>query len=259
MISRRNVLLTGAAAGATGWPFARTALAADQWIPLRVGETIDINGVRYEAECGRNGVAIEYSKSQIVRCTMIAGNAWSEDDPKNAERAELDGYKRRIPAGQVIWASWSMLYEHGPWSTSDWCILRQIYPWSGLVLKPGGILHWAGAATDDPKDVWPTRFQTAIPQGTWLHFVERVVLDPGGKNGQWQSWLNGKKVLDLAAPVGYAKAANGYWFKFGIYRGTQRRDGTKVDETVVVRYANVRFGTEDLTRIIATPDRITEA
>ncbi len=254
MMSRRG-LLAGGTAGLFAGGASRGAGAAPGWAPLRVGDTVEINGLSYEAQCGRNALAIEVSPSKIVRCTMIAGNGWSKDDPNGNERAELDGWKRRLLPREPIWASWSMLYEPGPWSTSDWCILRQIYPWGGLVLKPDGVLHWTGGATDDPQGMWPTRFRTRIQQGTWIHLVERVVLDPGGEKGHWQSWLNGAKVLDLAAPIGYSKAS-GYWFKFGIYRGKRRRDGTPADETISVRYANVRFGSEDLSRLIASPEPV---
>ena len=151
-----------------------------------------------------------------------------------------------------------MYYEPGPWSTSDWCILRQIYPWSGLVLKPQGVLHWVGGATGGPKGSFPTRFQTKLEQGRWVHIVERIVLDPDGQEGHWQSWLNGQKVLDISAPFG-TSGKKEYWFKFGVYRGKQRSDGAPVKEVVSIKFANVRFGTEDLSPLITAPDPVESA
>ena len=56
-----------------------------------------------------------------------------------------------------------------------------------------------------------------------------------------------------AGAVGNAKAA-AYYIKFGIYRSKWRRSGEPADEPISIRYANLRFGTEDLSSRIANPD-----
>ncbi len=255
-ISRRRFIIGSGALGLAGaQEGCKDASAENAWRQLRVGDKIDINGIRYEAECGTNPFAIRAYNSKYVHFTMIPGNGWKEDDPDNTERAELDGWKHRFGPRVERWAAYSIYYEPGPWSTTDWCILRQIYPWSGLVLKPGGILHWAGDATTDLTGMFGTRFATKLNQGTWYHIVERVVIDPDGIDGHWQSWLNGVQVLDSTLPFGM-RGRKDYWFKFGIYRGKWRNDGRKVDEIVSVRYANVRFGADDLSALIAKPDPV---
>lgn len=255
-ISRRNLVAGAGVLGLAGLEGGcKQAAAENAWRQLPVGSRIDINGVHFEAECGQNPAAIQAYNSKYIRFTMIPGNGWEEDDPDGNERAELDGWRTRFPPRTPLWAAWSMYYEPGPWSTSDWCILRQIYPWSGLVLKPQGVLHWAGGSTGVHRDSFPTRFQTRLEQGKWFHIVERVVLDPDGGEGHWQSWLNGQKVLDMTEPFGTAGKKD-YWFKFGIYRGKFRYDGTPAKEVVSIRYANVRFGTEDLSALIGAPESV---
>jgi hypothetical protein len=267
MLNRRHAISIGAASAATTLlgPLGPRAEAqpASRWTPIPNGKTVDLNGISYEAECGSNAVAVQRSQKGVFRFSMLPGNAWPKDDPADAERAELDGWRGHIRGDGPLWASWSMYYEPGPWSTSDWCILRQIFarytvsssPWSVLVLKPNGVLHWLATAQDDPKGFWPTRHNMRIEQGKWLHFVETYKFDPDKGDGYWTAWLNGNKEIDFRGKVGKTGTTTRY-AKFGIYRATTTRNGQRVQETVNVRYANMRFTTQDLSHLIGKPEPI---
>ena len=264
MINRRNLLLTAGAAVFAGARFAPRALAAgDTWSPLPSGSRTAINGVRFEAECGPNPTALQVSRSGVYRACLIPDNGWSEDDPRYVERAELDGWKAQTDANQELWSAWSMYYEKGPWSTSDWCILHQLYQIDGStmahILKPNGVLHWLGADAAQKGSGWPTRHHQVIEQDTWLNFVEVVRFDPEQGKGYWKSWVNGQQVLEYRGALG-TKGVKTCYPKFGIYRGKTEawKPGGPgpVKETIAVRYANMRFGTEDLSALIAKPDPI---
>lgn len=268
MLTRRTILLGGSAAAVgLGAKIVFSNVEADApWSELKDGAKVAVNGITYEAECGRKAVALMRAKADVFRFSMVRDNLWENDDPDDSERTELDGWRGRIATTNTpLWASWSMLYEPGPWSTSDWCILRQIYarytasgrPWSVLSLKPGGELHWVGGNADDPKDFWPLRHTQRIPQGEWLHFVETYKFDPHGRNGYWKSWLNGRQVLDHKGAVGKGGVTSHY-AKFGIYRSRTTGAGGPVTELVNVRHANMRFTTDDLSHLIGHPEAISE-
>jgi hypothetical protein len=265
MISRRDLVLGGAsvsmALGAGGDWGARAQSQA--WAALPNGQKATVNGIVYEAECGQNRIALQRSRSGVFRFSMIPGNLWPQDDPDDSERTELDGWRGHIASHAPLWSAWSMFYEPGAWSTADWCILRQIYarytatgrPWSVLLLKPEGELLWVGGAADDPQGSWPLRHRQPIPQGEWLNFVETYKFDPEGGNGYWRSWLNGKQVLDFRGAVGRAGVTTRY-AKFGIYRSRTQSSGSPVTETVNVRFVNMRFTTDDLSHLVASPEAV---
>ena len=265
MVNRRNVVLGGS--------MATLALAirdgvsqehtSQTWTALANGQRMTVNGIVYEAECGQNRVALQQSRAGVFRFSMIPGNLWLKDDPLDSERTELDGWKGHIPVSQPLWSSWSMYYEPGAWSSADWCILRQIYafysdrgrPWSALVLKPGGLLHWIGGAADDPPRFWPTRYNQPIQQGQWYNFVETYKFDPEGGAGYWRSWLDGTQVLDFRGAVG-KPSMKSHYAKFGIYRSRQNSAGGPVPETVNARFANMRFTTLSLAHLISKPEAV---
>lgn len=269
MLTRRSCLVSGsAAAGAAMAGLGCTPTAADRiWTPIRSGDSVPLNGIRYEAECGSNREAMQISKGQVVRFSMIPGNHWENDDRSDSERTELDGWRTQLSGDRVIWSSWSMFYEPGDWSTSDWCILRQIYHVKGYpmthLLKPGGQLLWVGAAGSDKPDDDRIRYRQKIDQGAWLHFVESYKFDPINGAGHWKSWLNGRQVVDYQGALGF-KTSPARYVKFGVYRGIRmRRDGEledlprgRVKEKITMRYANLRFGYDDLSQLIPKPEPV---
>jgi hypothetical protein len=182
--------------------------------------------------------AIQRSESpDVVRFQMIAGNQWSEDSVGGDERTELDGYKQPFEAGVPYWVAYSVYIEPGPRFTADWIALGQIPGLMGHILKQT-IMTWSLA--DKPLH------SEFITPGRNYQFVEKFIFDP--VNGYYGSWLNGKQVVDYHGRVwGPKLPKDKYYYKFGIYRGTAQ-------ETMTVRYANYKFGTTDLSALIANPD-----
>lgn len=271
-LTRRVCLVAGASAGAGAvlGLATKSVQASRAWRPLRSGEYITINGLRYEAECGDDPRAIQVSKAGVVRFEMIPRNFWKKDSRGDSERTELDGWPRQLESHKQIWSSWSMYYEPGPPSTSDWCILHQILHVGGWpmphLLKPNGDLLWVGAAATDGPGSDRVRHRQKIEQGMWLNFVETYKFDPDGGNGFWKSWLNGRQVLDYKGALGN-KGSKHCYAKFGIYRSINKTwDGItdfrieperwKVPETLVVRFANMRFDHADLSHLIANPEPV---
>ena len=274
MISRRDYLV-GMGASALGGGLVACGEQSSArsnsgpWRIIRSGDYVTINGRKYEAECGPKTEAMQMTKDGVVRFSMLAENYWKKDSKWDSERTELDGWPTRFKYDRPIWSAWSMYYEPGEWSTSQWCIVRQIYHIKGWpmphLLKPKGLLMWVGYAEGESKNS-SVRHKQRIKQGEWIHFVETYKFDPVGGKGYWKSWLNGSQVLDYKGALG-KKGATDCYAKFGIYRGIkmawaarknehENPSGKRVRETVSIRYANLRFGHEDLSKYIDKPEEI---
>ncbi|MCB1511876.1 MAG: heparin lyase I family protein [Hyphomicrobiaceae bacterium] len=195
-----------------------------------------------------------------MRVTMVPGNAWKDESSPATERAELDGWKGYLSISTTVWVAWAMYVEPGLRSEAAWCILNQIYQYGGdtnaHVLRSDGKLYWVGKATNDPPG-WPVRYSQPLKRGVWLQFVETYKFDPVGGNGHWKSWLDGRQVVNFKGPLG-SKRAKAVYPKFGIYRATsQPYDGVedrRATDRLSVRYANMRFGRQNLSHLIKKPE-----
>ena len=267
-ITRRNVLITAGAALGAGVgiaPATKPRAAPGLWSPIASGQKAKLGGLTFEAECGPNPVAIQQSKSGVVRFAMQRGNGWVKDDPDWSERAELDGWPSALPTTAPIWVAWSMFLEEGPPSTSDWVIFQQVFQIKGQpfvhVMKSNGVMHWVGADANMKPGVWPTRHNQKIQPGVWINVVEVYKFDPVGGNGYWKSWVDGRQVLDFKGALG-TKGVEHCYAKFGIYRAvkqtwlgiTPNDPVVYVKEALSARFANMRFGTQDLSGLIDKPD-----
>jgi hypothetical protein len=208
---------------------------ASTWYGVAVDEYITVNGNIFQAECGPTPDSIQRNdEADVVRFRMIAGNKWYNDAESGDERAELDGYKQSFQVGVPYWTSYVLHIEPGPRMTADWIVLGQIPGLMGHFVK-NMIMTWSAAGR--------TLHNERIAQGKDYQFVEKIVIDPA--NGYYGSWLNGKQVVDYRGPMG--GVGKTYYPKFGIYRGATA-------ETMTVRYANYKFGTTDLSGLIANSD-----
>ena len=84
-------------------------------------------------------------------------------------------------------------------------------------------------------------------QGVRYNFVEKYVVGP---NGSVASWVNGKQAANYIGRIG---SGGPYYPKLGIYRGNRTAADAPVTESIS-RYANFKFGTADLSALIANPD-----
>jgi hypothetical protein len=215
--------------------------SAASWNAFKPYAKVKLNGNEFETESGSASAAIQ-QLGQVVHFQMIPGNKWAEDSP-DGERTEMDGYKQRLTPGKPYWASGSIYIELGAWSTSDWLVLQQMPGlWGHIIQKGSHVMSFFLVKMPTPLARLP------IDSGVWYHFVERYVVGP---NGSVASWVNAKQVVDYSGPVG---EGGSYYPKLGIYRGNQTAAGAPVTESLGVRYANFKFGTTDLSGLIANPD-----
>jgi hypothetical protein len=204
------------------------------WRPVAVDEYIVVNGSIYQAETGPQPDALQRIESpDVIRFQIVPGNRWYNDGP-DAERTELDGYKQTFEVGVPYWVAYSLYIEPAPRFTSDWIALGQIPGLMGHILK-STIMSWNAAGKGHHNAV--------IKPGENYQFLEKIIIDP--VNGYYGSWLNGKQVVDYHGRMG--EAGKKYYYKIGVYRGP-------APETMVVRYANFKLGTTDLSSLIDNPD-----
>jgi hypothetical protein len=208
--------------------------SANGWEPIATGDYTVVNGNTYLAEAGPRRDALQRHESpDVVRFHMIPGNAWP-DETSDGERTELDGYKQPFEAGKTYWVAYWLYIEPGSAFTSDWIILGQVPGLSGHILKKT-IMDWH---SDNKKFHSET-----IRAGQNYQFVEKIIVDP--VNGYYGAWFNGKQIIDYKGHFG--DAGKKYYYKIGVYRA-------RAPETMTVRYANFKFGTADLSSLIASPD-----
>jgi len=210
-----------------------TVAQGANWSPVAVDQYVVINGNTFLAECGPKPEAIQRANaSNVVRFQMMPNNRWYNDG--GDERTELDGYKQPFQVGIPYWLAYTFYLEPGPPLTSDWMTLGQIPGLMGHFVK-NTVMTWSAAKRPFHSE--------AISRGVNYHIVEKFIMDP--VNGYYGSWFNGKQVADFHGPLG--DAGKNYYVKFGIYRGIAQ-------ETLSVRYANYKFGTDDLSALITNPD-----
>jgi len=213
------------------------AASGSAWHTIAVDQYVTVNGNIFQAECGPKPESIQRLETpDVVRFQMIAGNRWYNDAASGDERTELDGYKQTFQVGIPHWSAYALYIEPGSRPTADWIALGQIPGLMRHFIK-NMIMTWSAANK--------TLHSELISQGVNYQFVEKVVIDP--VNGYYGSWFNGKQVVDYHGPFG--GIGKTYYPKFGIYRGA-------APETFIVRYANYKFGTADLSGLIANPDPV---
>jgi hypothetical protein len=234
-----SVFLVLSAAASTIQAQSMTTPSPSSWVAIPSNAPVTINGNIFEAECGANSQAIQQN-GQVLHFEMIPGNKWAED-ASDSERTELDGYKQTMTPGTPYWAAWSLYLEPGTWSTSDWLVLEQIPGlWGHLILKGTHTLSFIVSKVPIAR--------ISVEQGVWYNFVEKYVVGP---TGSVASWVNGKQVANYIGRIG---SGGSYYPKLGIYRGNRTAAGAPVTESIGARYANFKFGTADLSALIANPD-----
>lgn len=204
------------------------------WQPVAVDEYIVVNGNVFQAEAGPRPESIQRMETpDVIRFQMVPDNKWHDDG--GDERTELDGYRQIFEPGVPHWVAYSLYIEPGPSRfTSDWIALGQIPGLMGHILK-NTIMSWNAAGKGHHSAI--------IRPGENYQFVEKIIIDP--VNGYYGSWLDGMQVVDYHGRMG--DAGKKYYYKIGIYRGT-------APEIMAARYANFKFGTTDLSPLIANPD-----
>lgn len=169
-----------------------------------------------------------------------------------AERAEISDFANKEPVGSDIWFAFDLTVEPGPAVSSGWLVLGQLHatedpgtpgaspPWAEE-LDRGDVFRIVIRSSDEaplrrnpPATVLFS--DPAFQRGHTYHLVYQLRYSPTA--GRLRTWRDGRQIVDYAGPLGYP-TAQGPYFKFGIYR-------KPAPETLVVRYAGLRFGGPEL-------------
>lgn len=214
----------------------------------------------------------------LTNFILVQGDVAPRDNPVTQRRAEIRSQVPLGPYSTPIWTSFSIRLNKrmersyciaGQWHcASDTGDQQRYSPDLSLVLAVHPTGTWAqvtarsdgGIADYSPETRPPTfiennlRAPTPLTTGAWYNVVISSVFSrSGGGSVRW--WLNGIEISDPDAriPVGYSRI-EGLAFMYGGY--TSGINGDTADpqrNKVDLDYANVEFGTGDLSERIKRP------
>jgi hypothetical protein len=209
------------------------------------------------------GVRFGPQGQNYFRFEVRPGDQWSGDEGTDKERSEITPYEPKFNAGVDNWLSYAMRLPYGDPYTGSLQIMGQLHATEDAAddgLSP--IWDITFAANRGPSSL-QIRSRTSVenpnvtsppatvhytydefPRFQWVNFVHRLKPDYSG-SGVIQSWIDGVQVVDYAGAFGFDDLLGPY-FKFGIYSG-------EVDYVRIVEYANMEFGTTDLSDRILNP------
>lgn len=235
-----QITSAGAANAAENQTAAMTVTAFDPddetnppavWTPAPNGTKVMISGFDWEVESGPDAV---FQTGNAIKMIWRYGESWPTDISGGSEgrRAEIDGYRKSMPAGQTFWCAYSLSIDDGPDYTATWLFARQYMQSYNYFLNRSKKIEFA-------RQGQPVIGSVPLVRGKVYHCVDKIT--PGG-SGRVTTWIDGQQVADQQANV----AAGGYP-KFGLY-------GEKIDRTTqTIRFDNIEFGQDDLSARITTP------
>lgn len=231
---------------------------------IATDKAILLNGVWYvtEADAAKSYAVQRHANYDQVRFEVRSGDKWASDSV-SVNRAELDGFPAEYPKSVTLWGAYSFVIEPGAAGSPDAYIgqLHQTAEAGYTSLDPPLAFHLVGTTlkvdtrTDNgtppagnPSAV--TRYSFDPVRGRWYNVVFKINIDPAG-SGALEVWIDGTKVVNLSGIATGYNAAGNYW-RIGVYRNAET-------VTFALRFANVEFGTTDLTARITAPKALTTA
>lgn len=190
-------------------------------------------------------------------------------DPTDRERAEFTGHTGgNVPFEQFVWVSFAIRvpaeselspkkdiniafgqFHQEPDANDDSAPVPFLQLFQGNNFSIVTRSSTQNPLVNPPAPLAVTRYAEAnFPRDQWVYFVHKLRFSRTG-NGYIQTWRNGVEVVPgTTIPLGYNDVI-GPWWKYGIYR-------VSTHETTIVDFANVEFGTSDLSGRIAHPPPI---
>jgi hypothetical protein len=199
------------------------------WVPCANGSKVQVAGFDWEVESGPNAV---FRFGNAFKMIWRYGESWPEDISSGSEgrRAEIDGYRKVMNAGQTWWAAYSMSLDDGPDWTATWLFCRQYHACYNYELHKGSKSIRFALQASNPVGSIP------VERGKIYHCVDKIIIGQSA-----ETWVNGESMGRTGRPEA------GHYPKFGLY-------GEKVDRTTqTIRYDNIEFGQDDLSARITTP------
>lgn len=195
----------------------------------------------YSTQVATNRTALEYFE-------VRSGDKWHG---LSTERSEFSG-PTGISYGRNIWLSMNLSILPGTTYTT-WNVLGQLHGTSGT--SPIFAQELQGTTfriktRHDRKGskVYTTtnRYSMSLVRGQNYNIVHHIKASKTG-NGRLETWIDGVKVIDVTAPIGYNLSGVPYW-KHGVYRSA-------AIPALRVRYANFEIKTDgtSLYQRVASP------
>jgi hypothetical protein len=172
------------------------------------------------------------------------------------ERAEFS-QSNLLANGTTVWVAYSVYLFQS--AIDGNCTVGQYHPTQGvgdtvegtnlyMAVFNGTLRFDKQTSTEVPLVDFPAPTQLFFntpPAGQWIKFVHQINVDPNGVTSLWKVWENGTLIINSTAAMGFANSPGNHW-KFGLYRNT-------IGGNSVAWYANMEFGTSDLSARIAAP------
>lgn len=223
------------------------------------GVDLILNGKSYQLQAPFNTRALQVSGGGVIhRFELQPGDTWSGDAGLSPprERTELSAVAK-VAFDATIWLAYSMYVEQAPgaydlvlgqWHHTPDAADIEAEPPFDITLNAGTLKVTSRSTTDNPTTTNPAdvvRYTDgSFATGAWYDLVFRLKFNTTA--GALSMWVNGEQKVDLASiPLGYNDAV-GPWWKYGAYRHDD-------PGTVAVRFANMEWGTADLSDRIANP------
>lgn len=215
--------------------------------------------------------------SNRQRIELRSGDQGNSGDPVGVRhRCELISSGNRFSDGATLWNSWAFkIHQYGGLDVpGNFTICGQYHatdlvfgrtPPFSVNFDDGRLQIWttSSAALDGGGDgVLQTRYLGAgqLSTGVWHYLVTKHIF---GSSGTLQMWLDGSQIINLTStPFGYyGDASPSVYWQYGLYGGDYDHPniiaaGTEDEmrEAVsIVEYANMEWGTTDLTDRILNP------
>ncbi len=239
-------------------------------------EDITVNGRSFRSHCDVDVPLSVQTTSDFKRQRFMVtdGSVYSVDEGREPppNRAELSNHTEPVSAASAVWLAYSMKIDSAS-ADVPYAYVGQLHqkeeagdafanPLLSLELigtRYGKTREFSvvtrhsetvplppyGTPPDEADWNAVNHYATTIAKGRWYDIVIHLTPGPTG-NGALEVWIDGVKVVDETnAPIGFASSVSNYW-KYGIY---DDNDTT----TRVVWFANMEFGTADLSARITSP------
>lgn len=185
-------------------------------------------------------------------------------DPTSVDRMECDGGATVYPYGQEVWSSYSLRVWKSLKAYSSFMFLGQWHavdnvsepgrsPTFALRIEPNDVLKLETRHDDslisngNISPVLTTHYTDVLTRGSWDNWVFacRFELTTAGR---FRAWRNGVQVADYTGRMGYndPEVGRGNYWKFGVYRSS-------VEQRQIAQFANMEWGTTDLSSRISSP------
>lgn len=182
---------------------------------------------------------------------------WHGDARNGKRRAELISAGRKYSAGETLWTSFSFVIGPAHTAFDGGSEQNFIHQWHSVDTTDGrapvvrvevshGNLEVRTQSDAAEKPV--VRYRAVRPQDGAVHNM--VISGLLGQSGHIRAWLDGVRIVDTEAPIGYYNDDDGQralaYPQWGLYE-------SNVEAPSIIYHANLEWGTTALAERISAP------